>query len=184
MKEAATEEPKRPIRVFSQDESRFGLITIQRRRITLRGVKPVGSFQQVFKNFYLYGAVEVATGASFFCHGSKVNSEQFGDYLKGLSETFPDTLNVLLVDNGRFHLAKSLPIPENVRLIFLPPYSPELNPIERVWRALKDLLAWETFDALEPLQARVQALLSAFTPEQLQSLAGYDYILQVLPSTS
>jgi len=176
------EESPRPVKVFSQDESRFGLITIQRRRITLRGVKPVGSFQQVFKNFYLYGAVEVATGASFFWQGSKANSEQFGDYLKGLSEAFPDTLNLLLVDNGRFHTAKTLPIPENVRLVFIPPYSPELNPIERVWQAMKDQLAWQNFDTLEPLQDRVHELLSALTTDQLQSLTCYDYILQALPS--
>jgi hypothetical protein len=55
-----------PVRVFSQDESRFGLLTIRRRRLTARGVQPVGSVQHVFEWCDVYGAVEPTTGARFF----------------------------------------------------------------------------------------------------------------------
>ena len=51
-----------------------------------------------------------------------------------------NTLNIMVLDNGRFHHAKSLVIPDNGVLIFLPPYSPELNPIERLWQAIKQKL--------------------------------------------
>ncbi len=153
---------------------------MQRRRITLRGVKPIGVFQQKFESFYCYGAVEPSTGESFFGEADRCNSETFGRYLQGLSEAFPDSLNLLLVDNGRHHTAQALPIPENVRLIFLPPYSPELNPIERFWQAMKDQVAWLTVETLEPLKERVRELWSGFSREQLQSLTGYDYILQAL----
>jgi hypothetical protein len=54
----------RPVRVFSQDESRFGLLTVRRRRLTARGVQPVGRVQHVFEWFYVYGAVEPTTGAN------------------------------------------------------------------------------------------------------------------------
>jgi transposase len=178
--DARSQPTSRTIRLFSQDESRFGLITVQRRRITLKGVKPIGVFQQKFESFYLYGAVEVATGASFFQEADKCNAETFGHYLKGLSETYPDSLNLLLLDNGRQHTAKTLEVPENVRLVFLPPYSPELNPIERFWQAVKDQVAWLTFETLDPLRKRVQAILSAFSSAQLQSLTGYAYLLQAL----
>jgi len=171
----------RPIRLFSQDESRFGLITVQRRRITLKGVKPVGIFQQRFESFYLYGAIDVATGASFFQEAGKCNSETFGEYSKRLSQTFPDSLNLLILDNGRHHTAKQLGVPDNVRLVFLPPYSPELNPIERFWQAMKQRVAWLALETLEPLRDRVQEILSAFAPAQLQSLTGYAYILQTVP---
>ena len=56
----------RPVRVCSQDESRFGLLTIRRRRLTARGVPPVGSVQHVFEGGYVYGAGEPTTGARFF----------------------------------------------------------------------------------------------------------------------
>jgi len=143
-------------------------------------VKPIGVFQQKFESFYLYGAVEPRTGESFFVEADACNSESFGEYLKALSEAFPDSLNVLLVDNGRHHTAKALEIPENVRLVFLPPYSPELNPIERVWQAMKEKVAWLTFDTLDPLRERVKELVAEFSLPQLQSLTGYSYILQAL----
>ena len=169
-----------PIRLFSQDESRFGLITVQRRRITLRGVKPIGTFQQKFESFYLYGAVEPSTGESFFWEAETCNSESFGAYLQGFSQAFPDSFNLLLVDNARFHTAKKLETPRNVRLVFLPPYSPELNPIERFWQAMKDKIAWTNFETLDPLRERVQEILSEFSASQLQSLTGYGYLLQAL----
>lgn len=68
MPEAVQQETPRPIlpiRVFSQDESRFGLTTVQRRRITRKGIKPIKVFQQKFESFYLYGVMEPATGASY-----------------------------------------------------------------------------------------------------------------------
>lgn len=145
-------------------------------------MKPVGVFQQKFESFYLYGAVEPATGESFFSEADRCNSETFGAYLKGLSEAFPDSLNLLLLDNGRHHTAKALEVPENVVLVFLPPYSPELNPIERFWQAMKDGVAWLAFDALDPLREKVRALLAEFTLPQLQSLTGYRYILKALLS--
>jgi len=148
----------------------------------LKGVKPVGIFQQKFESFYLYGAVEVSTGECFFEEADKCNSETFGSYLNGLSLAFPDSLNLLLVDNGRHHTAKALDPPENVRLIFLPPYSPELNPIERFWQAMKQQVAWLAFDTLEPLRERVQEILATFPASQLQSLTGYAYLLQALIS--
>jgi hypothetical protein len=56
---------ERPVRIFCLDESRFGLLPIQRRRIAMTGVKPLGSVQYRFENFYVYGAVEPTTGGTF-----------------------------------------------------------------------------------------------------------------------
>ncbi len=59
------------LRYWCQDETRFGLKTIQRRRLTLKGIKPVGKVQWQYKTFYLYGVVEPKSGESFFfefCH--------------------------------------------------------------------------------------------------------------------
>ena len=63
-----------------------------------------------------------------------------------------------------------LSIPENVRLVYLPPYCPELNPIERVWRDLKEALAWLQFPALEGQQDYLATLLRAYEAATLQSL--------------
>jgi transposase len=124
----------RPVRVFSQDESRFGLLTVRRRRLTTRGVRPVGAVQHVFEWLYIYGAMEPTTGERFFLGWPYLNAEGFQIFLNTFAEAFSDSLNLLLLDNSGAHTAQRLALPANVRLVFLPPYCPELNPLERVWR--------------------------------------------------
>jgi transposase len=137
------------VRVFSQDESRCGVRTVRRRRLTARGVQPVGTVQHVFEWFYVYGAVAPTTGERFFLELPYRNAEGFQLFLDAFAQAFADSLNILLLDNSGAHTAQRLMIPANVRLVFLPPYCPELNPIERVWRDLKDDLAWQLFPNLD-----------------------------------
>lgn len=169
-----------PIRVFSQDESRFGLLTICRRRLTARGVQPVGSVQHVFEWFYVYGAVEPTTGERFFLELPYLNAEMFQLFVDAFAQAFPDSLNLLLLDNSGAHTAQRLTLPVNVRLVFLPPSCPELNPIERVWRDLKDTLAWLQFASLEVQQDYVAMLLKSYEPPTLQSLTGYAYLVEAI----
>jgi transposase len=170
----------RPIRVFSQDESRFGLLTIRRRRLTSRGVQPVGAIQHVFEWFYVYGAVEPTTGDRFFLELPYLNAENFQIFIDLFAQAFPDSLNLLLLDNSGAHTAQQLTIPENVGLVFLPPYGPELNPIERVWRDLKDALAWLQFPHLDVQQDYVAMLLRGYEAITLQALTGYAYLIDAI----
>ncbi len=96
----------------------------------------------------------------------------------------PHTLNVLLVDNSRCHTTKDLVLPANVVLVFQPPYAPELNPAERVWQALKDVLAWHCFTDLAALQARVIELVQAWDAELLRSLTAYPCIMDAINALS
>jgi transposase len=171
---------EREIRYFAQDESRFGLKTIIGRLITACGVKPVGSWQWLFKAFWLYGAVEPATGEAFFLQFSHVDTECYQRFLDEFSKAYPDSLNILQVDNGRFHKGKDLVVPENIILLFQPPYCPELNPSERLWEHLKANLKWASFKTLTQLQARVDQLLAELTPEVIASVTGYPFILDAL----
>lgn len=170
----------RPIRYFAQDESRFGLHSLIGRAITACGVKPIGPWQWLFKAFWLYGAVEPATGASFFLQFSHVDTECYQRFLNEFSQAYPDSLNILQVDNGRFHKGKGLVVPENIVLLFQPPYCPELNPIERLWEHLKADLKWASFKTLAQLQTKVDQLLAELTPEVTASVTGYPFILEAL----
>ena len=170
----------RPVRVFSQDESRFGLLTVRRRRLTARGVQPVGSVQHVFEWFYVYGAVEPTTGDRFFLELPYLNAENFQIFIDLFAHAFPDSLNLLLLDNSGAHTAQRLTVPENVCLVFLPPYGPELNPIERVWRDLKDALAWLQFPTLGVQQDYVAMLLRGYEAITLQALTGYPYLVEAI----
>ncbi len=170
----------RPIKVFSQDESRFGLRTVRRRRLTARGVQPVGPIQHQFQSFYLYGAVAPTSGDDFFMELPQLNSRIFQIFLDQFARAYPDSLNLLVLDQSGAHTAKRLTIPANVRLVFLPPYSPELNPIERVWRDLKDQLAWQQFPDVETQQAYVGELVRAYDRATLQALTAYAYFLDAV----
>ncbi len=174
----------RPIRVFAQDESRFGLRTIRRRRLTARGVQPIGVTQHDFQNFYLYGAVAPTTGHDFFLDLPHLNSTNFQVFIDAFAAAYPDTLNLLVLDNSRCHTAKDVRVPDNVRFVFLPPYSPELNPIERLWRDLKDRLAWLHFPDLTAQQDFVGALVRTYTPTTIQSLTGYTYFVEAVNALS
>jgi transposase len=175
--EAIRAEAERPVRLFCQDESRFGLMPIRRHRITLSGVKPIQKQRPAYQSYYLYGAVEPKTGERFLLERESLNSDGFQDFLNGFAERFSESLSVLVLDNGQFHKAKSLSIPDNVRLLFLPPYSPELNPIERFWQDLKDHVAFHLHESLSALKQRVRAKLDTYTDEVVASLTGYEYLL-------
>jgi transposase len=166
--------------VFSQDESRFGLLTVRRRRLTARGVQPVGAVQHVFEWFYVYGAVGATTGDRFFLELPYLNAESFQLFVNAFAEAFPDRLNLLLLDNRGAHTSQQLTLPANVRLVFLPPYSPELNPIARVWRDLKDALAWLQFPNVDAQQDYLATLLRGYAAATLQSLTGYTYLLEAI----
>lgn len=168
------------IRYFCQDESRFGLKTLVGRLITACGVKPVGQWQWQFKAFWLYATVEPTTGEHFFLQFSHVDAECYQQFLDEFSQAYADTLNIVQVDNGLFHKAKRLRIPDNVILLFQPPYCPELNPIERLWEYLKQDLKWELFSDLQHLQDKVDELIDALTPQQVASVTGYSFILDAL----
>lgn len=171
---------RRPVAVWAYDESRFGLHTIQRRRITARGTKPVGQVQQRFENFWLYGAIAPASGDAFFLGIPRLDGDYVQTFLDAFAQARPQTLNVLILDNSRCHTAAKLRIPENIVLLFQPPYAPEVNPAERVWLDLKSGLAWQRFATLPELQTEVVRLVEAYAAPTLQSLTAYPYIINAL----
>ncbi len=166
------------------DESRVGLQTVRRRRLTARGTKPLGLQQHRFENFYLYGAIAPKDGDGYFLGLPKLTADLFQVFLNEFSMARPDTFNVLLVDNSRCHTAKDLVMPANVVLLFQPPYTPEVNPAERVWQALKDALAWQCFHDLAQLQAHVGKIVQAWDAEMLRSLTAYPFILDAINALS
>jgi putative transposase len=155
-------------------------LPIQRRRITLTGVKPLGPVQFRFENFYLYGAVEPSTGENFFLELPQLNTANFQIFLNEFGHQYQDSLNIVLMDNGRCHTAKSLVIPANLVCLFLPPYSPELNPIERLWQDVKAQLAWVLPTRIEALESQVETIIRHYTTAAMQSLTSYPYFVQAV----
>ena len=165
------------MRVFSQDETRYGLLPVSRRRITQRGIKPITQVNPRYTSVYLYGAIEPLTGDQFFLEFSHLTSDCFQCFLEQFSEVFQESLNLLVLDKGRFHQAKSLKIPENVVLLFLPPYSPELNPIERFWQDLKAKLFTHSYKTLEDMQAKVTEILQNYSDAAVAKLTQFSHFM-------
>jgi len=165
-----------PVRVFSYDETRLGLITSLGRRITLPGVRPVARIQRVFENYYIYGAVGIPDGRNLFFEFPNMNTDCFQSFIGMFSEEFSDSMNVLLIDNAGIHKAKRLVIPQNIRLIFLPAYSPELNPVERFWQHIKRDIKGKIFSVLQDMKDYVADILKKCSEETVASLTGFPYI--------
>jgi transposase len=151
-----------------------------RRRITAGGVQPLLSAAYRFQSLYLYGAVEPLTGQSFFLEFPTLNTECFQLFLDHFAATDPTSFHLLLLDNGAFHKAQALRLPQNVALLFFPPYAPELNPIERLWRDLKDGLSQCHPQTLDELSLLLSQRLTAYSASALRSLTGFPYLLTAL----
>jgi transposase len=157
-----------------------GLLPVRRRRLTASGVQPVGLIQHTFEWFYIYGAVAPTTGERFFLELPYLNADTFQLFIDAFAQAFPDSFNILLLDNRGAHTAQRIRWPANVQPVWLPPYCPELNPIERVWRDVKDDLAWQQFVDLAAQQVYVGDLLQAYNASTLQALTGYAYLVEAM----
>ncbi len=119
-------------------------------------------------------------GASFFLELPHLNSRTFQVWLEGFAAGFPDSFNMLVLDNGALHKAKALRWPANVVPVFFPAYSPERNSIERLWRDLKDKLADRMLKTLDELSNAMCTIIQTYTPAMLQSLTGFAYFVQAI----
>lgn len=104
------------------------------------------------------------------------NSESFQVYLNEFSKQNRNELKVMVLDNGAFHKTKTLQIPKNIILIFLPPYSPELNPAEKIWAKFKRAFSNNFFNNLENLQAFVATLSNSLEKQEVKSISQFEYI--------
>ena len=87
------------------------------------------------------GSVSPKTGDTLFMQTDKVDSHSVSFFIQKLSQNYSSYENILILDNASYHVAqgrKDFPMPENVKLFYLPTYSPDLNPIERLWKYFKD----------------------------------------------
>jgi transposase len=153
------------------------LFTRNGRGLTARGVKPICPFQQKFENFYLFGAFSPINGSSFLLELPYCNTDMFQLFVNEFSKHKKKELKVMLLDNGAFHKAKKLIIPSNIILLFLPPYSPELNPAEKVWDMIKDELVLKSFETLDKLKNKLtQIIKKTIHLKSIKSLCGFQYL--------
>lgn len=154
------------------------MFTRNGKALTAKGIKPVCPFHQVFKTLYLFGAFSPITGDRFLLEMPNCNSANFQIFLNEFSVVFTDTYNVIVLDNGAFHKAKSLIIPENIGLLFLPPYSPELNPAENMWAAMKRKFTNKLHHTLDEVSEFITNVTETLSADSIKKTCGFPYILK------
>ncbi len=129
---------------------------------------------------WLYGLVEPISGQSFFYEFCHLDSICFEKYLELFSKEYSNDFHIIQLDNGGFHQAFNLCIPENVLLIFQPAYTPQVNPIERLWKELKKAIKWDIFANLDDLRVKLSKVLEKLTAEIIQSVTGWNFITDAI----
>lgn len=162
------------INIYFQDESRFGLMTKQKRVLVSKGVKPTGKFQHSYKWLWLWGCFSPVTGDAFYWETSHVGNDIFEGFLDDFSQTNLKELKLLIIDNAGFHACQNITIPDNIKLIRIPPYAPELNPAEKVWQWMKSKVAMKFFESTKMLQNKITEMVEQLTPDLVKSITGYE----------
>ena len=163
--------------LYFQDESRFGLITKQARVVTAKGIKPIGRYKHSYLYKWLWGSFSPVTGESFCMTTDGVCKEFFVKYLEDFSKHKPEELKILVVDNAAFHSTKQVALPENIVLLNIPPYCPELNPAEKVWQWMKKNMTMKIYDNLEVLEQKIEQLIENMEGELIKSITAYQFYL-------
>ncbi len=127
----------RPIVVFFEDEGRFGRISREMYCWVKKDVVPSVARQMIREYIYAYSAIAPATGDCFSMIAPQCNTESMNHFLKLLTEHYNNYRIVLILDKAGWHISQTLKLPANVTLLHLPPYSPELNPVELLWREIR-----------------------------------------------
>ncbi len=159
------------------DEARFGLINWHKRRYCPRGVRPPCTVQRKYEWSWFYTAVEPMTGESCSLYLPRLDGDCYEVFLGELSQTYPDDLILLLRDNAPAHIKHDLDVPDNIIPVALPPFSPELNPVERWFLEFRRLLANRCFDTIDTLHEALTQVLMQFTTdkERLELLTNFPW---------
>lgn len=172
----------RHVRVMFQDEARFGRMVRIRRCWAPAPHRPVvdNGYERQF--VYVYGAVSPREGEMDWMICPKMDTERMGEYLAQVALAHPGEFIVMVVDGASSHVAKALVVPENIRLLRLPPYAPELNPQEHVWDELREKeFPNRVFADMASVTGQLERGLPMLAADhgRLRSLTGWPWIISL-----
>ena len=173
---------ERPVRLMFQDEARFGRMARIRRCWSPAPLRPVvcNGYEREFT--YVYGGVSPLEGQLDWSLTEKMNTTNMSAFLNQVSQAHPQEFIVMVVDGASSHKAKELVVPENIRLIALPGYSPELNPQEHIWdevreKAFPNLVLDQMALVVERLKQGMGSL--AADAERVRGIAAWPWIVSL-----
>ena len=126
-------EPNSRVRLMFQDEAGFGRINKPKRCWCNKKIRPSVPCHHIREYRYAYGAVEPMTGDNFFLVMPYCSTNCMNTFLEELAKQYPQDQILLVCDGAAWHKSKTLKVPANITLLKIPPYTPEMNPIEQIW---------------------------------------------------
>ena len=180
LRQIAVDHPGKRLSVYFQDESRFGQQGTMTNVWARKGSRPVAVRQTEYEYLWVLGAVCPETGHAEGLLSPRLNTAVVNVFLQQFSSTLADDAHAVMIwDGAGFHTSKQLRVPENITLVQLPPYSPELNPIENLWHYLKSHYwsnrAYADYAELE--EAAVKAWrMAVLTPELMKTVCSAPYV--------
>lgn len=163
--------------MWVQDETRIGLMPIHRKRITRKGLRPLISSEIKREYEYLYGMIEPVTGESFMLELPNLEGDLMEVFLDEFGKTDEESLHLVLLDNASAHTTEKIEVAENIIFIFFPPNAPELNPMERFWKELKDWLSDYESQTMAQVRGLVAEGLKSFSEEVKSSVTSFEYLI-------
>lgn len=179
-----SQHPEKPVEIWSEDETRIGLLPIQRRVWAKKGERPIAPVCPAYKWLYGFGFVRPQTGENYWLLMPSVSVEVMNLALAEFAqEVNPDGKKqiILLLDRAGFHIGMDLEVPEGIELCYLPPYTPELQPAERLWPLVREAIANKvctTLEALEEVLVKRCQWLSK-NKEKVQAHVGFQWICKM-----
>lgn len=183
MRATAAAHPDKQVALWFMDEARVGQKGRTAHRWWVRGQRAPGIADKRFESAYLFAAVRPATGEDFALVLPRVSTAAMSRFLADFAAALPeDHYAVMVLDRAGWHRAKALQVPVSITLVPLPAYSPDLNPVERVWLYLRE--RYFSHRLLANYEAVVDACCQAWnalTAEagRLRSLTAYPYLEQI-----
>jgi transposase len=166
------------------DEARFGLISWHRRRYCPKGFRPPYVVRRAYEWTYLYAALDPTSGESFSLYLPGMDGLCFQTFLERLGAAYADHHLVVVLDGAPSHTSGQISLPQNVSLLGLPSYSPELNPVERWFQQFRRALSNRIFLTIELLQEALTKALQPYweEPKRLQQLTGFSWWVEAAES--
>lgn len=163
--------------LFFFDEGRFGLQSSVQWMWYEKGKPLTVPVQQAYQNQYMFSAVAPKTGDDFSLLLPEVNTVMMNLYLKYFSDQFSDSKILLVLDQAGWHKSNDIVVPKNIKIEYLPPYSPQLNPIERLWKWIKsETIHNFLYKNLDEMSEQIQKTYNCLDNKRFMELCSCNYL--------
>ncbi|WP_425360524.1 MULTISPECIES: IS630 family transposase [unclassified Candidatus Tisiphia] len=175
---AATE--GKELKIFFQDEARFGRIDSLRRCWVPAGIRPLLKKQIIREYTYTYGAVCPFDGASCFLILPLMNQDWMMLMLQEMAKRYKDNFLLVVCDGAAAHKLDKELLPNNIKLAYLPPYSPQLNPQENIWDDMREKFFYNlAFDSMNAIENQLITACNYYenNPAIVKSICAWNWIV-------